>query len=165
VLVRRTLEVARLDRDENEALTRFREIYDRRLLVHTTPYPGVPEMVRELAARARLAVLTNKPEAPARRLLEAFDLAPYLSSVVGGDSGFPRKPDPAGLRHLIAEAEDRAASAVLVGDSTIDVETARNAGVRVCFARYGFGHRRGAPDLRGDELVAETPADIVRLVG
>jgi phosphoglycolate phosphatase len=164
VLVRRALSAAGLQADESEALGRFREIYDRRLLIHTTPYPGVPEVVRELASRARLVLLTNKPEAPARRLLEAFDLAPHFAAVLGGDSGFPRKPDPGGLRHLIAEAGSDARSTVLVGDSMIDVETARNAGVRMCVARYGFGAARGALALRGDELLAGTPADLARLL-
>ncbi len=164
VLVRRVLAAAGLGPDESEALARFREIYDRRLLIHTRPYPGVPEMVRELADRATLAVLTNKPEAPSRRLLEAFGLASHFPMVIGGDSGFPRKPDPGGLRHLITQSGSDAASAAFVGDSMIDVETARHAGVRMCVALYGFGQARGALTLAGDELLAEGPADIVRLL-
>lgn len=162
-LVARALAAAGLDRDVSEALGRFREIYDRRLLVHTRPYPGVPEMARDLAAQARLCVLTNKPEAPSRRLLEAFGLAAHFTSVIGGDSGFARKPDPAGLLHLIEESDGDAASTVFVGDSMIDVETARHANVRMCVALYGFGRQRGDLVFRGDELLAEQPADVVRL--
>jgi len=163
-LVARALTAAGLDHDVSEALARFREIYDRRLLVHTRPYPGVPEMTRDLAARARLCVLTNKPEAPSRRLLEAFDLAAHFTSVIGGDSGFARKPDPAGLRHLIEAGGGDAASTTFVGDSMLDVETARHAGTRMCVALYGFGRQRGDFVLRGDELLAMQPADVVRLV-
>ena len=162
-LVVRALTAAGLDRDADEALTVFRAIYDRRLLQHTRPYPGVPEMVRDLAGHARLSVLTNKPEAPARRLLDAFDLTAWFAGVVGGDSGFARKPDPAGLRHLIDAGRSDARTTIFVGDSMIDVETARLAGVRMCVALYGFGALRGDLVLGGDELLAEQPADVVRL--
>lgn len=164
LLVRRALAAAGLDADEPAALDRFLEIYDRRLLNHTRPYDGVPELVRGLAGQARLAVLTNKPEAPSRRLLEAFDLAPHFASVIGGDSGVPRKPDPAGLLRLINEAGAGADATVFIGDSMIDVETARNAGVRICVALYGFGRLRGELSLSGDELVANTPAEIAPLM-
>jgi len=163
-LVVGALEAADLQADVDDALRRFREIYDRRLFVHTRPYDGVPEMVRELAGRMRVGVLTNKPEAPSRRLLEGFELAPYVASVIGGDSGFPRKPDPAGLSHLISANGGDPAAAVFVGDSMIDVETARRAGIRMCVALYGFGRMRGDLKLRGDELLAQQPADVVRLV-
>lgn len=162
-LVVRALKAAALEADEEEALARFRAIYDRRLLLHTRPYEGVPEMVRDLAGRARLAVLTNKPEAPARRLLVAFELSSHIADLVGGDSGFARKPDPAGLHHLIASAQGDVGSTVFVGDSMIDVETARRAGVRMCVALYGFGNLRGDLALDGDELLADRPADVVRL--
>jgi phosphoglycolate phosphatase len=162
-LVARALTAAALDPDVDEALGRFRAIYDRRLLLHTRPYPGVPEMMRDLAGQARLGVLTNKPEAPARRLLDAFDLARYVTAIVGGDSGFARKPDPAGLRHLIGSGPGGADAALFVGDSIIDVETARRAGVRMCVALYGFGALRGDLTLAGDELLAEQPADVRRL--
>src|SRR5512134_3512806 len=57
----------------DDALARFRDIYDRRLLVHTHPYDGIPDVLRRLSDRASVAVLTNKPEGPSRRLLDAFD--------------------------------------------------------------------------------------------
>jgi phosphoglycolate phosphatase len=163
LLVIRALAAAGLDPDVNDALARFRAMYDRRLLRHTRPYPGVAEMLRDLADHARLSVLTNKPEAPARRLLDALHLAPYLDGLVGGDSGFARKPDPSGLLHLIEAAGADARSTMLVGDSMIDVETARRADVRLCVALYGFGHLRGELVLRNDDLRAEQPADVVRL--
>ena len=163
LLVARALSAAGLHPDLDEALARFRTIYDRRLLLHTRPYPGVPDMVRDLATRARLSVLTNKPEAPARRLLEAFDLAPYFAHGVGGDSGSARKPDPAGLLNLIASGQSDSSSTIFVGDSMIDVETGRRGEVRMCVALYGFGALRGDLTLGGDELLAEQPSDIVRV--
>jgi len=144
----------------DEALDRFRSNYDRRLVEHTRPYPGIVDVVQAAARRAPVAVLTNKPEAPTRRLLEAFDLAPSCRWVIGGDSGFPRKPDPTSLLHLMREANAAIDATLVVGDSMIDVETARRAGVRVCVARYGFGYLRGELVLRGDELIAMEPVEV-----
>jgi phosphoglycolate phosphatase len=159
-LVARALARSRPDVDLAEALARFRTIYDRRLLLFTRPYDGIGDVVRVAASRARLAVLTNKPEPPTRRLLDAFGLTGSFSWVVGGDSAFPRKPDPAALQHLMTQAGVDAASTLFVGDSMVDVETARRAGVRVCAARYGFGHLRRELVLRRDEMAADHPSDV-----
>ena len=103
-------------------------------------------------------MLTNKPEAPTRRLLDAFELTRAFAWIVGGDSPFPRKPDPAAVRHLMHEANATPDATLLVGDSSVDVETARRAGVRVCVARYGFGALRGdMPAGAGDFAAADPP--------
>ena len=159
LLVVRALTAAGLEPDVDDALARFRAIYDRRLLLHTRPYPGVPEMMRDLAGHARLGVLTNKPEAPARRLLDAFELTRHVAGVIGGDSGFARKPDPAGLQHLIDAGQGDASATIFVGDSMIDVETARAAGVRMSVVLYGFGGLRGDLVLTPSEATApDVPA-------
>lgn len=165
VLVERALAAAGVDAPLDEALDRFRTFYDHRLTTHTLPYQGMLEVIQWSAARAPLAVLTNKPESFTRRLLEFFDLSGSFRWVIGGDSPFPRKPDPAALAHLMAEAGVSPADTLLVGDSMIDVETARRAGVAVCFARYGYGHLRGEMDLNGDELTAETPQEVGQTIG
>jgi len=95
-----------------------------------------------------------------RRLLEAFDLSRHFGWVMGGDAAFPRKPDPAGLRHLIDAAGETAASTLFVGDSMIDVETARAARVRIAVVLFGFGARRGDMVLRPEE---STAADVAAL--
>jgi len=159
VLVERALAAAGLDPGAPEALDRFRAIYDRRLFEHTRPYPGIDVVVRDAAAGAALAVLSNKPEAPSRRLLEEFDLSRWFRWVVGGDGPFPRKPDPAAVVFLMAEAQAAAGRTLLVGDSTIDVLTARHAGVRMCVARYGFGRLDPQAMAVGTD-VAATPADV-----
>lgn len=163
-LVERALADAGVRVPLDEALARFRGVYDRRLLEHTRPYPGAADLVRTCARRARLAVLTNKPEGPTRRLLEAFDLIALFASVIGGDSGFPRKPDPAAVRHLMTEAAASAPDTVFVGDSAVDVETAHRAGVRICLARYGFGHLRGGLTLAPDDFSAAEPSEIGPIV-
>ena len=123
-----------------DALERFVAIYGSRLLRHTRPYPGIPDVLSHLSQRAALALLTNKPIAATREILEGLDLARYFgASVVGGDGPFPRKPSPSGLQHLAAAAGATAEATMLVGDSVIDWRTARAASTAICIARYGFG--------------------------
>jgi len=160
VLVARALEAAGLEADVSDALTRFREIYDRRLLVHTRPYEGIEQVVSGLAEKHTLAVLTNKPEAPSRRLLDAFGLAQFFQEVVGGDSGPARKPDPGGLHLLMKQCGAESTDTWLVGDSMIDVETARRARVRMCVALYGFGQLRGELVLDGREITVRVASEI-----
>ena len=73
----------------------------------------------------------------------------------------PPSPAPDGMRHLMTQASAGANETVLIGDSTIDLQTSRNAGVRICLARYGFGFADlPSTDLRGDESLVDTPAEI-----
>jgi len=164
VLVQRALAASGLDAELPDALARFLSIYDRRLLIHTRPYEGIRDVIAAAAQRATLAVLTNKPEAPSRRLLDAFELSSYFRWVIGGDSGFPRKPDPAGLLHLISASGASPTTTLFVGDSMIDVHTARAANARACVAHFGFGHLRGGLSLTDRELSASTPADVGRAI-
>jgi len=160
LLVRRALKAAGLDIDLREALSRFLELYDERLLVHTRLYDGTREALETLAPRATLAILTNKPQQPTERILEGLAIAPFFLWVVGGDTPHGRKPEPAGLHHLMSLAGAGTADTVMVGDSAIDLRTARAAGTRLCLVRYGFGFRTAEPELRGDELVADNPSDL-----
>lgn len=164
-LVEAALAAAGVDPQEPEALGRFLEIYDRRLLEHTRPYDGVPEMLEAVGATARMAVLTNKPERPTRRLLEAFGLDRSFEHVIGGDSAHARKPEPDGLQALMRLSGTTKESTWLVGDSMIDVETARRAGTRMCVVLYGFGHLRGELVLTEREVTASAPQEIRGVVG
>jgi phosphoglycolate phosphatase len=164
LLVRRALVAAGLEPDVEAALPRFLEIYDDRLLVHTQPYPGTREMLEALAPRARLAVLTNKPQHHSVRVLEGLALDRYFADVIGGDTPLGRKPDPGGLRDLMTRARAGPADTVMVGDSAIDRRTARAAGTRVCLVRYGFGFGSAAAELDGSESIADRASAIVGLL-
>jgi len=165
VLVRRALRAAGLAHLPADALDRFLAQYEERLTVHTRPYPGIPEALDALAGRGcTLAVLTNKPERPTRRILEELALDAKFTDVVGGDTSAGRKPDPTGLLRIIERAGTTPAASVLVGDSPIDYRTARNAGTRICLARYGYGYRFDGVTFDGDELFADAPAAIVGIV-
>ena len=160
VLMERALAAAGLDPGTPGALGRFLAAYDRRLLGHTRPYDGIEDVLRRAAREAQLAVLTNKPAGPTRRLLDAFGLDGLFPFVVGGDSELPRKPDPTSLRFLMTTAGATVGDTLFVGDSMTDVLTARAAGVPICLAWYGYGHLRGPMALDGAELIARTPEEI-----
>ena len=159
VLVKRALAAAGVDPKTPGALPRFLSMYQQRLLDTTIPYHGVPEMLMLASRRARLSVLTNKPLAASERILDALGLAGYFERVIGGDSPFGRKPDPAALRDLGSGAEH----VVMVGDSPIDEATAQAAGSVFVWARYGFGAMRFAapPDT---PYVLDRPSDLAAIV-
>jgi len=159
-LVQRALAQAHCEADVDAALASFHQHYAARLLDTTRPYPGIETILAVISASARLAVLTNKPLVPTQRLLDHFGWTSRFGRVIGGDGPFARKPDPAGLLDLMAWADAGPEETLMVGDSMVDVDVAHRAGATMCVASYGFGQSRGDLALRGDELVAQTPADI-----
>lgn len=164
VLVRRALVAASLDPDTPGALERFLAHYDPHLLDNTRPYPGLVDVLGWIDRRLPMAVLTNKPARATELMLTGLGLRAYFRNVVGGDTAFGRKPAPSGLRYLAEQAAVDPARVLLVGDSPVDLATARNAGARICLARYGFGYRFAPADFRGDELFIDAPADLVELL-
>jgi phosphoglycolate phosphatase len=163
LLVERASRAAGLPGTPGDGLARFLACYDERLVAHTALYPGVDATLGALAARAAVAVLTNKPQRHAERLLAHFGLAARLAGVIGGDGAFPKKPAPDGVLHLAGLAGTTADRTLVVGDSWVDVETARRAGAGVAVARYGFGYPQ-MPEgtLSGHEITID---DIAELVG
>lgn len=164
-LVTRVLTAAGVDTPLESALARFLSLYDERLINHTRPYDGIPALLDALHdQQITMALLTNKPLEQSVKILEAFRLTKYFRWCVGGDGPWPRKPSPDGLRYVMSQASRGPSETLLVGDSTIDLQTSRNAGVRICLARYGFGFADLSTDaLRGDEWVIDTPAGMLDL--
>jgi len=165
MLVARAFSASGVERPA-DALERYLALYDERLLNHTRPYDGIPEVLDALARRGALAVLTNKPIASTRRILDGLDLARFFASdaVLGGDGPFARKPDPAALLHLAASGSVSTAATLMVGDSAIDWRTARAASTGICLARYGFGFDTIPLDeLTPDDHVIDAAADLLRL--
>ena len=164
MLVRRALTAARLSGiSVPVALQRFLALYDERLLIHTTLYDGVADVLHGLARTNALGLLTNKPLSATRQILAGLQIASAFQWVLGGDGPQPRKPDPAGLLQIVADAGATVEQTTMVGDSAVDLATARAAGCAMCLASYGFGYRADLP-LRGHELIAATPGDLLRLL-
>src|SRR2546430_12330955 len=104
----------------------------------TCGYAGVPETVEHLAA-CPMAILTNKPVRVSRRILEGLGLAKYFRAVYGGNSFETKKPDPLGAQTILLEFGAAPAEAILIGDSDVDVQTARHAGIFSGAVNYSFG--------------------------
>jgi phosphoglycolate phosphatase len=164
-LVARAFEAAGVSQPP-DALPRFLEIYDTKLLEHTRPYAGMMDVLNTLERRALLALLTNKPLAATRVILDGLGLTRHFGArVVGGDGPLPKKPDPAGLAHLVADAGLPLEEVLMVGDSKVDWQTAATLGVRVCLAGYGFGFAAFPPSLlRPEDTVIAHPRELLRLV-
>jgi phosphoglycolate phosphatase len=164
VLVRRALTQAGLDPHTPGALDRFLRHYDACLLATTRPYAGMLETLTTLRARGhRLAVLTNKPQRATVAVLEGLGLRDSFTDVLGGDTSHGRKPDPAGLLSLVASAGVSTSETMLVGDSPVDLATARRAGTSICLARYGFGFRFANNDFDGTEMFIDEPVSLLEI--
>ena len=141
------------------ALQFFLAFYNEHKLDSTCAYPGVPEALEQLA-HYPMAILTNKPVRVSVRILEALGLAKYFRAVYGGNSFETKKPDPLGANTILREFAAAPAEALLIGDSEVDVQTARNAGTLAAAVNYGFGtHNRAAhpADLYLDRLTDLLP--------
>lgn len=121
-----------------EALQFFLGHYEAHKLEFTRAYPSVPEGLAQLAPRP-MAVLTNKPRQMSEQILTALGLIKYFTVIYGGDSFPAKKPDPAGVHAILAALAVAPADALLIGDSEVDVQTARNAGTVSAIVNYGFG--------------------------
>jgi phosphoglycolate phosphatase len=165
LLVRRAIQGAGVRiPDLAGALRRFLEIYDARLLNHTRLYDGMADVVRQARRHARVTLLTNKPLRPTERILDGLGVRDLFDDVVGGDSPRPRKPDPAALLEMMHAANAGPGATLLVGDSAIDLETARRAGARCCLVSFGFGYRNLREQPPPDVWIAENPAALSNVI-
>jgi phosphoglycolate phosphatase len=155
VLVQRALPDAGKE-DWSRGLKYFLEYYRDHMLDSTVLYPGVREALDQLhAERIPLAVLTNKPIRFSLQMLEGLGIDLHFFRVYGGNSFPEKKPDPAGLNALVVESGADRARTIMVGDSAVDVDTARNAGVQACGVRWGFQPEtfvKSPPDFLIDDM-------------
>jgi phosphoglycolate phosphatase len=137
-----------------QGLAFFLSYYRAHMLDHTVTYPGVREGLAALDGMP-MAVLTNKPVRFSRQILEGLGLASYFRYIYGGNSFESKKPNPAGMGVLLRDFGAAPKQAMLVGDSEVDVQTARNAGTWCCCVTYGLGADQLAnnpPDLLVNSL-------------
>lgn len=168
VLIQRALGGEKVD----EALVRkglefFLSYYRAHKLDHTTVYPGVAAAlaaIQNLAVPSsngsprKLAVLSNKPVIPSKAIIDALGLGQFFSQVYGGNSFSTKKPDPEGARRLLEEYGVQPQQAAIIGDSHVDVNTGRNAGMVTVGVTYGF-----APHTLQDEppdVLVDHPSEL-----
>src|SRR5262245_11277544 len=138
VLVERALGPAHADL-VSRGFALFMEYYGVHLLDHTRPYAGIEQLLAAAQAQGiMLSVLTNKPEAASRAIITGLGLAPYFVTGVGGDTLPVKKPDPQGVAYLQRLTGVALSKTLLIGDSRVDCETGRAAGVATCGVRWGF---------------------------
>ncbi len=136
--------------DFDAALAEVCRAYD--ILPPSPPYPGVTETLRLLKSEGfNLAICTNKPEGPARRLMGQLGFDDMIDALAGGDTYAVKKPDPGHVEGLLKMLDTRSHEAVMVGDSANDAHAAQGAGVKFIAVSYGYG----------TEPMAELGADAV----
>jgi phosphoglycolate phosphatase len=164
LLVARALGSNAREDDLRRALQFFLAYYEEHKLDTTCAYPGVADSLAELSRKkVPMAVLTNKPVKISVRILEALGLATHFRAIYGGNSFESKKPDPRGANTIVSEFGASPRETMLIGDSEVDVQTARNARMIAVAVNYGFGvHDRTQHPA---DLYLEKLADLVPLVG
>ena len=145
----------------NVVFDRFMKVYRARLVETTLLYPGMRDALDIVSARAPMAVLTNKPGDLSRAIVRALGLDGRFIGVVGGDDLKTRKPEPEGLLTLCAKAGVPSSEAALIGDSAVDILTAKNADALSVGVLWGYD-REGVERERPDVTLAH-PAELLRL--
>jgi phosphoglycolate phosphatase len=154
MLVRRALGSGAPDREVERGLDYFLSYYRAHMLDNTITYPGVREGLEQLKGHP-MAVLTNKPVRFSQAILDGLGIADRFQYVYGGNSFRTKKPDPEGVNVLLRDFALTPRQAMMVGDSEVDVRTARNAGTWACGVSYGLGTEglsTDPPDILLDSL-------------
>lgn len=125
---------------QEDALKRFVEYYEAHLTDFSLPYPAVEDTLKKLA-NYELAVLSNKRSGMCEGILQGLGLLKYFRVVVGGDAPPAKKPHPSAMRYVLEALGARAAEAVMVGDSNVDIEAARVVQVKSIAVTHGFRPR------------------------
>lgn len=169
MLVRRSLGDPDDESFVQEALLFFMAYYREHKLDTTYVYDGIFESLDAIRASRnglgdlKMAVLSNKPVGPSRGIVEDLGLGKYFFQVYGGNSFHTKKPDPAGVHALLSEAEARVEETVIVGDSDVDIITARNAGIYSLGVTYGLAPHT-LEDVTADVLV-DHPRELAEVLG
>jgi phosphoglycolate phosphatase len=143
-----------------DALTVFRGHYLTHCLDRTRFYPGIDQVLSHFKEKQK-AVATNKSIEYTTLILEGLG-AHHFCCVVGGDDGFGLKPDPRMLLHILEQLNVAKDRAILIGDSTNDINASHTAGIRCCAVGYGMGNREKMAACNPEWFI-EQPQDLMRL--
>ncbi len=147
---------------EEELFQTFRTYYAKNCAVKTQPYVGIEEVLKTLKKRGvKTAVLSNKSDAEVKKLVQSF--FPNLFDEVEGENesaGFPRKPNPQGLLEVIRRLGASAEETIYVGDSNVDIQTAKNAGIDCILVTWGFKTKTFLLE-NGAKITVDTPIEIL----
>ncbi|MBI4245225.1 MAG: HAD-IA family hydrolase [Planctomycetes bacterium] len=124
-----------------QILNLFLYNYSLRPCVKTKPYDGVMETLSELSDYA-LACVTNKRFTITKDIFKTLKMSEFFKEIIGGDTFPEKKPSPQAINYVLKKYDIPATKAILVGDTAVDIETARNAGCKVCCVKYGYSKNR-----------------------
>ena len=143
--------------------SQFNQYYGCHNMELTRPYEGMAELLQQLkAAGAQLAVCSNKADNFSRAIVEHY--YPGVFELVRGNlNGMPVKPDPTVVREIMRDLDASYLSAMMVGDSSVDIQTGHNAGIKACGVTWGFRSRESLAEAAAD-AIADTPAELGKLL-
>jgi phosphoglycolate phosphatase len=154
VMIEEALRRAGAAEDIDEMLAEFLVHYEANIAAESRPFPGAVASLEMLAASgARLAICTNKREYLTRKLLEALSLQHYFQGIAGRDTFAVSKPDPGHLTQVIAQAGGVPSRAIMVGDSDVDIRTAKDASVPSILVNFGYA-REALGELVPDAVIS-----------
>ena len=145
-----------------EAMRVYGRIFDENCTYHVTPYDGMVEVLEKLKEKGiKLAVLSNKPHRQTLKVARAVFGEHMFDCIQGQKDGIRRKPDPEGVYRILRQLEVKEEASVYVGDSEVDLETGKRAGIRTIPVGWGF---RTCQELKkaGADTILEKPAELLR---
>jgi phosphoglycolate phosphatase len=139
---------------QQQLLDTFLKIYNADPCVETQPFDGILEFLEwGLAQKKTMICVTNKPEAPARAIVDHLGMTHYFADVIGGDRFEERKPHPRQLLHCVEQYAQSKDQVLMIGDSSNDVEAARRAGIDCVVVSYGYNHGENILDCQPQQVV------------
>lgn len=140
---------------QQQLLETFLEIYNADPCVDSQPFPGTIEFLKWCQQQQKTMIcVTNKPEQPARQILDTLAMSNYFADVIGGDRFEVRKPDPKPLLHCVEQFAQNAAECLMIGDSINDIDAARRAGMDCIAVSYGYNHGEDIRNCQPQQVVA-----------
>ncbi len=138
--------------DLPRAIDAFMKHYEAHLMDHTHLFPNCRETLEHFSHKAN-TILSNKPTRFITQILDALDCRTPFSTILGGDSMPAKKPDPGGLHHILEQHRVRPEATLMIGDSLVDVETGKRAGVKTCGVTYGHAGRATLETAQPDWII------------
>jgi phosphoglycolate phosphatase len=160
-LIRKAMGVQRKELEDN-AYEAFLEYYSNHLLDNTTLFPSVKVFLESLNGK-KMAVVSNKPTNLSIRVLKGLNIYSHFSTVLGGDSLPIKKPSPEPLLKAINDVNAQSETTLMIGDSPIDIEAGKRAGVTTCGVTYGYSTREELKDA-GADIVIDSLIDLKKIV-
>lgn len=165
VLIRNSLQAVNgSDERQDEAMQIYKRIFQEYCTYLVKPYEGIRQMLEELKGEGiKLAVLSNKPHAQTLKVVEEIFGNDMFTIVRGQQEGVPRKPNPTVALQIAKKFRIRAADCIYIGDSDVDMQTGKAAGMKTVGVTWGFRSRDVLLMNGADELI-DTPSELLKLL-